>query len=146
MTPRGAKRHRPFGEAGVAAIEFALVAPIFLVLMFGIVVYGFYFGTCIALAHAASEGARASVAGITAGERANFAEAQVRAIFARYAPLLSDDPAHLQIAAAPASEPGLFQVTVRYDLSDRNFSRFSGLFPLPSEQPQATVIAANGGY
>src|SRR3546814_11983588 len=77
--------------------------------MFGIVVYGFYFGTCIALAHAASEGARASVAGITAGERANFAEAQVRAIFARYAPLLSDDPAHLQIAAAPASEPGLFQ-------------------------------------
>lgn len=84
--------------------------------------------------------------GITAGERANFAEAQVRAIFARYAPLLSDDPAHLQIAAAPASEPGLFQVTVRYDLSDRNFSRFSGLFPLPSEQPQATVIAANGGY
>ena len=43
------KRHRPFGEAGVAAIEFALVAPIFLILMFGIVVYGFYFGTCIAL-------------------------------------------------------------------------------------------------
>src|SRR3546814_2260354 len=79
--------------------------------MFGIVVYGFYFGTCIALAHAASEGARASVAGITAGERANFAEAQVRAIFARYAPLLSDDAAHLEIAAAPASEPGLFQVT-----------------------------------
>src|SRR3546814_5418503 len=106
--------------------------------MFGIVVYGFYFGTCIALAHAASEGARASVAGITAGERANFAEAQVRAIFARYAPLLSDDAAHLEIAAAPASEPGLFQVTVRYDLSDRNFSRLSGLFPLPSEQPEAT--------
>src|SRR3546814_11537842 len=74
-------------RSGVAAIEFALIAPIFLILMFGIVVYGFYFGTCIALAHAASEGARASVAGITAGERANFAEAQVRAIFARYAPL-----------------------------------------------------------
>src|SRR3546814_3070656 len=107
-------------RSGVAAIEFALIAPIFLILMFGIVVYGFYFGTCIALAHAASEGARASVAGITAGERANFAEAQVRAIFARYAPLLSDDAAHLEIAAAPASEPGLFQVTVRYDLSDRN--------------------------
>src|SRR3546814_17053304 len=74
--------------------------------MFGIVVYGFYFGTCIALAHAVSEGARASVAGITAGERANFAEAQVRAIFARYAPLLSDDAAHREIAAAPLSEPG----------------------------------------
>src|SRR3546814_2587201 len=82
----------------------------------------------------------------SAGERANFAEAQVRAIFARYAPLLSDDAAHLEIAAAPASEPGLFQVTVRYDLSDRNFSRFSGLFPLTSEQPQATVVAATGGY
>src|SRR3546814_6174872 len=79
--------------------------------MFGIVVYGFYFGTCIALAHAASEGARASVAGITAGERATFAEEQVRAIFARYAPLLSDDEAQLAIAAAPASEPGLFTVT-----------------------------------
>src|SRR3546814_6253494 len=95
--------------------------------MFGIVVYGFYFGTCIALAHAASEGARASVAGITAGERANFAEAQVRAIFARYAPLLSDDAAHLEIAAAPASEPGLFQVTVRYDRSEEHTSELQSL-------------------
>src|SRR3546814_17348252 len=89
VTPRGAKRHRPFAEAGVAAIEFALTAPIFLILMFGIVVYGFYFGTCIALAHAASEGARGSVAGITAGERANFAEATVSAHFHRYRTLLS---------------------------------------------------------
>ena len=45
-------------EAGVAAVEFALVAPIFLILVFSIIIYGFYFATYIAVVHAASEGAR----------------------------------------------------------------------------------------
>src|SRR3546814_652103 len=109
VTPRCAKRHQSFAEAGVVALERPLSGPIGLRLMFGIVVYGFDFGTRIALAHAASEGARASVAGITAGERANLAETQVRVIFARYPPLLSSESAHIEVAAAPASHPTLFK-------------------------------------
>src|SRR3546814_18834761 len=93
VTPRGAKRHRPFAEAGVAAIEFALIAPIFLLLMFGIVVYGFYFGTFIALANAASEGARASFAGITAGARAHFADPPARPNLDTLSPWLFPYPA-----------------------------------------------------
>jgi Flp pilus assembly protein TadG len=139
-------RHPASSEAGVAAIEFALIAPIFLILMFGIVIYGFYFGTRIAVAHAAAEGARAAVAGLTAGERSSFAEAQVRTVFARYAPLLTDDPAHLHVVSGPSAEAGLFEVTVRYDLSDRNFGRFAGFLPLPSSQPEVTVVTANGGF
>ncbi len=140
-------RHRfRSAEAGVAAVEFALVAPIFLILVFSIIIYGFYFATRIAVAHAAAEGARASVAGITAAERQAFAEAQVRAIFANYAPLLSDDAAHLEVAAQPSVTPGLFEVTVTYDLTDHNFSLFSGFLPLPSDRPSVTVVAANGGY
>lgn len=118
----------------------------FLLLVFGIIIYGFYFATGIAVAHAAAEGARASVAGLTGAERQSFAENQVRAVFAAYAPLLDDDPAHLEIAAAPASSAGMFAVTVTYDLSDRNFAAFSGVLPLPSNRPSVTVTVANGGY
>ena len=83
---------------------------------------------------------------MTADERQSFAEDRIRAIFAGYAPLLSDDDAYLEIDAQPSATAGLFNVTVSYDLSDRNFSRFSGFMPLPSERPSATVVAANGGY
>ena len=50
---------RSLSRRGIAALEFALVAPLFLVLVFGIVVYGIYFATWIVVTEAASEGARA---------------------------------------------------------------------------------------
>ena len=53
---------------GVAAVEFALVAPIFLLIIAGIIVFGFYFAIQVAVTEAASEGARLSVAGLTAAE------------------------------------------------------------------------------
>ena len=117
-----------------------------LMLVFGIIIYGFYFATGIAVAHAAAEGARASVAGMTAAERQGLAEDQARAIFADYAPLLDDDAAHLQISAGPSATAGMFAVTVSYDLSDRNFTSFAGLLPLPSSRPAVMVTVANGGY
>ena len=130
----------------MAAIEFALVAPMLLMLVFGIIIYGFYFATGIAVAHAAAEGARASVAGMTQAERQSLAESGARAVFADYAPLLDDDAAHLQISTGPSATPGMFAVTVSYDLSDRNFASFAGLLPLPSSRPAVTVTVANGGY
>ena len=50
---------RPAGrDAGAAALEFALVVPILLVLIFGMIEFGFVFQAQLALTHAAREGAR----------------------------------------------------------------------------------------
>ena len=55
------------GERGAAALEFALLMPLLLALVFGIIAYGYMFSFRQALSQAASEGARAAVGGPTTG-------------------------------------------------------------------------------
>jgi len=45
-------------DAGASALEFALVAPILLALLFGMIEFGFAFQAQLAVTHAAREGAR----------------------------------------------------------------------------------------
>jgi hypothetical protein len=45
------------GQDGVAAVEFALVVMVFLMIVFAIIAYGVYFATHQAVSHAASEAA-----------------------------------------------------------------------------------------
>ena len=50
-------------DKGASAVEFALVLPIFLMLVFGIFQFGIAFNNWIAITHAAREGARLAVVG-----------------------------------------------------------------------------------
>ena len=54
---------------GAAALEFALVAPLFLLTLFGIVAYGGYFWRAHSLQQVANDAARAALPGLTATER-----------------------------------------------------------------------------
>lgn len=56
-TPRATGRRR---SRGAAAVEFALIAPIFLYLVFGIISYGFMLSFRQAMSQGAAEGARAA--------------------------------------------------------------------------------------
>jgi Flp pilus assembly protein TadG len=49
---------------GAAAVEFALIAPLVILLTFGIVQYGVYFWQLQSAAHAAREGARLAAVGV----------------------------------------------------------------------------------
>jgi Flp pilus assembly protein TadG len=51
---------RPRDQAGAAAVEFALVAPLLLLLVFGVISYGYMLSFRQALSQAAAEGARAA--------------------------------------------------------------------------------------
>jgi Flp pilus assembly protein TadG len=53
---------RGTAERGTAAIEFALVFPAFLLLLYGLVTYGILFGFQHAMTAAAEDGARAAIA------------------------------------------------------------------------------------
>ena len=60
-------RNRPVAdEGGVVAVEFALVLPLLVTLVFGIVQFGLALNTKLTLTHAAREGARAAVVGSNA--------------------------------------------------------------------------------
>jgi Flp pilus assembly protein TadG len=52
-------------QDGVAAVEFAIVAMVFLLFLYGILTYGFIFGLDQSMNHAAEEGARAAIAETT---------------------------------------------------------------------------------
>jgi Flp pilus assembly protein TadG len=46
---------------GVAAMEFALVAPILLLIVFATIEYGWYLTNCVVMSNAVSQGARAAI-------------------------------------------------------------------------------------
>jgi Flp pilus assembly protein TadG len=132
-------------DDGVAAIEFAIVAPVFLMLLFGIIVYGIYFATWIAVTEAASEGARASVAGLSTAERVSLATAQVQKFIGYYSPMLNAGDATIVAQQAPGSSGGAFQVKITYNFSTYGFGTLSSLLPVPSANPSVTITVSNGG-
>jgi len=54
-------------DRGAAAVEFALIAPLFIVLLFGIIDYGWAFGQRLGLTSAVREGARLAVVNADTG-------------------------------------------------------------------------------
>lgn len=62
---------------GVAAIEFAIIAPMLILLLFAMVMYGGWFWMAHSVQSLASEGARAAVAGLDPVEREQLARSFV---------------------------------------------------------------------
>jgi Flp pilus assembly protein TadG len=62
-TKTSRRRRRRLGQRGQNLVEFALVAPIFLVILMGIIDFGWAFKTYISLTNCAREGARVGVVG-----------------------------------------------------------------------------------
>jgi Flp pilus assembly protein TadG len=56
-------KSKPGNEKGASAVEFALVLPVFVMLVFGIFQFGIAFNNWIAITHAAREGARLAAVG-----------------------------------------------------------------------------------
>lgn len=56
-------------ERGAAIVEMALVLPLFLALLMGVLVYGQYFMLAHSVQQAANDGARAAIVGLDAADR-----------------------------------------------------------------------------
>lgn len=130
-TPVAARPPATFAtdRRGTAAIEFALLAPLYILLLMGVVAYGIYFGAAHSVQQLAADAARVAVAGLDATERSRIATGYIRGnadgyafvSFTRLAVSAVDDPA----------QPGLFVVRLQYDARDLPiWSMMAGL-PLP---------------
>lgn len=69
-------------ESGTSAVEFALVLPVFLLILFGIMEFGWLMTQEMLLTHAVSEGAREAIGEPDAGHRIQVARNKVRNLFA----------------------------------------------------------------
>ncbi|ARR53168.1 pilus assembly protein TadE [Rhizorhabdus wittichii DC-6] len=132
------------GNKGAAAIEFALIAPALIMLMFAILVYSTYFATYIGVRQAAAEGARAALAGLSTSERTTLATARAQQVLDQYGLMLSAGSQPDIRAGVGAS--GSFEVKISYDISGSPIMRYGALLPLPNTTITSSVIVGNGSY
>lgn len=119
-------------EGGSVAIEFAFVAAVFLAILFGIISYGFQFATRIALSYAVTEGGRAAVAGLDAGQRETYATNAINRALVAYSPLIDPASATLNFEETENTEGN--RLAIGIDYTD---TRFSLLPFIPA--PEATM-------
>ncbi|NML90868.1 pilus assembly protein [Sphingobium sp. TB-6] len=131
-------------ERGLAALEFALLAPALLMLVFAIILYSFYFAALMGVRHAAVEGARAAVAGLSTTERTSLAQSRAQAVINGYGTLLAAGGGPVVTAGADAT--GTFRVRVSYNMSGSPMMRYAALVPMPSATVSASIIVTNGSY
>lgn len=128
-------------QSGTAAIEFAIIAPVLMLFLLGIVCFGLMLGTYNAVQQLAAEAARASVAGLSDSERNQIANSYVSSNIAGYQMI---DPSKLIVATY--AQPDTYRVTLSYDVSNTVVYKLSGVFK--SFNPIIILSASikNGGF
>ncbi len=129
-------------RSGASAVEFAILAPLFLVVLFTMTAYGIYFGAALSVEQIAADAARYSVAGLTTDERSTLAREYVsQATFDN--PLIDRQNLKVDVEADPEA-PDQFVVSVSYDADKLPiWDLFS--FPLPSRQIRRFATIRIGG-
>jgi Flp pilus assembly protein TadG len=134
---------KPFAadRAGASAVEFAFVAPVFILLMLGIVCFGVLFGTYNGVEQLAAESARAAVAGLSAAERTQLAQNYVTANVGAYGFL---NPADVTVTTS--SQTTTFQVTINYDMSQSFIFKLGATFLTVNPTITRSAAIQNGGF
>lgn len=128
-------------ERGSAAVEFALVGPMLILLLIGMVVYGGWFWLAQSVQSLASEAARASIAGLDVAERTRLAQAYVQGH--------ADDLAGLnpaRIGLTVQTDADSIQVRILYDAHDHPVMALANLVPAPPSTIERTAVVRIGGY
>lgn len=139
----GPSRER--SRSGVAALEFAFIAPFLILLLLGIIAFGFQFAANIAATQAASEGARAAAAGLTSTERQTLGRNAALAVLTSYGGLAAPPRGTVPTPTVNATN---VTVTVNIDLTGLGISALpliGKVLPLPTTAT-ATVTTRIGSF
>lgn len=82
-------------QSGAVAVEFVLIAPLLLTLLFGIITVGYFMGVSHSVSQLAAGAARSSVAGLDTAERRELADAYLSEASVRYPLLIQNAVAHV---------------------------------------------------
>lgn len=123
---------------GSAAVEFAIVGPVFILMLIAMVVYGGWFWLAQSVQTTASEAARAAVGGLDEAERRILVMAV--AADSRSGGL---DPAKLTMDVT--TEDGVLRVRAAYDASGHPVMMLKGLLPSPPVVIKRSAVVRAGG-
>jgi len=131
-------------DSGASAVEFAMVLPSFLLIVFGIVMFGSYLAVVHGVQQLAAEAARSSVAGLSESERSSLANAYVTGNVNSY-PLITASRVTVNAATSP-TDTNVFLVTVNYDASNMFIYSLPSFIPAPAPNIVRTAAIPRGGY
>lgn len=129
--------------SGTAAIEFALIAPLFLVLLMGMLAYGIYFGAAHSVQQLAADAARTAIAGLNPTERQTLAQNFIALNAGDYVFIEAD-----KLAVQVADNPGdaqQFVVSVQYEAANLPIWGLLVDLPLPGKTIARSSTIRIGG-
>lgn len=118
-------------ETGAVAVEFVLIAPILITLLFGTIVMGYYIGVTHSVHQLAAGAARASVVGLDQTERESLANEYLSEAGTRY-PLLVNDAVSSTIVFDGVSPAGI-TVNISYSTNESMLQIANGFLDLGIE-------------
>lgn len=130
-------------QKGASAVEFALLMPIYLLLVLGALAYGIYFGAAHSVQQLAADAARAAVAGLDDGERHLLVDRFIADNGASYV-LLDTGRLSFEAARSPL-DTNQYLVTVSYDASALPIWNIYPPLPLPASTITYRSTIRNGG-
>lgn len=130
-------------QSGTAAVEMAVVFPVFLTICLGILAYGIYFGASHSVQQLAADAARYSISGLNNGERMSLSQEYVSRNAHQY-PLIVAQKIGVASAPSPDNANDLV-VRVTYDASDLPIWRFVKFVHLPTPLISRVAVIHRGG-
>lgn len=138
-------RPKKFGKNtdGTAVIEFAILTPVFLLMLTGMLAYGIYFGAAHALQQLAADAARTAIAGISPSEGRLLVENYLVRNASDY--MLLDYQKLDFILKVPEPGDDQYRLTLTYDASDLPIWNLYPPLPLPEKQIIRGATILRGG-
>ncbi|KKC37919.1 hypothetical protein WH87_09660 [Devosia epidermidihirudinis] len=128
---------------GTSAVEFALLTPVFLLLLTGMLAYGIYFGAAHSIQQLAADAARTSIAGLNAGERDRLVRDFLTANAGDY--MLIDRRRLVFSIGDKINDSSQYSVTLRYDATNLPIWNLYPPLPMPNPQIAYSSTIRKGG-
>ena len=129
-------------KQGAAAIEFAIIAPVFLLVILTLIAYAIYLTAAHSVQQITADAARTAVAGLSAQERETLVDNFITSSTLNH-PLLQKDKIHITVTTDPANV-NQFTVTTEYDSSNLPIWNLY-TFPLPEHTIRRFATIRMGG-
>lgn len=129
-------------KQGAAAIEFAIIAPVFLLVNLTLIAYAIYLTAAHSVQQITADAARTAVAGLSAQERETLVDNFISSSTLNH-PLLQKDKIHITVTTDP-SNVNQFTVTTEYDSSNLPIWNIY-TFPLPEHTIRRFATIRMGG-
>jgi Flp pilus assembly protein TadG len=129
-------------RAGTSALEFAIIAPLFVLSLFTLIAYGIYLSVTHSVQQIAVDAARTAVAGLDTAERVSLVNRYIDSSRLDYS-FLNRTKMQVEVGDDPGN-PDQFTVRITYDSSDLPIWKLF-TFALPAQKIERYATVRVGG-